>query len=89
LMNAAQGKILSKGGAEGVYACVIPDKDTVIVLKTEDGAARAAQAVLCTLLEKYHLAEATVLDAIRPIALPPQKNWRGTEVGVIRVDVEL
>ena len=85
LMGAAKEKILSKTGAEGVYACVIPDKDTVIVLKAEDGAARASQAALYALLEKYRLAEIAVLDAIRPLALPPQKNWRGTETGMIKV----
>lgn len=85
LMKAAQGKILSKTGAEGVYACLIPEKDTVIVLKTEDGAARAAQAALYALLEKHALAHKAVLDAIRPLALPPLKNWRGLEVGGIRI----
>lgn len=85
LMTAARGKIMSKGGAEGVYACVIPGKDTVIVLKAEDGTARASQAALCGLLEKFHLAETEVLDAIRPIALPPHKNWRGLDTGVTRI----
>jgi L-asparaginase II len=85
LMNAAKGNILCKVGGEGVYACLVPEKDTVIALKAEDGALRAAQAALCALLEKYQLAEASVLDAIRPVALPVQKNWRGIEVGVIRV----
>jgi L-asparaginase II len=85
LMSAAKGKILSKTGAEGVYACIVPEKDRVLVLKAEDGAARAAQAAFCALLEKFHLAESSVLEAIRPIAMPVQKNWRGIEVGTIRV----
>jgi L-asparaginase II len=85
LMGAAKGRILCKVGGEGVYACIIPHMDTVIVLKAEDGASRAAQAVLYSLLEKFHLADADVLNAIRPIAIPVQKNWRGLEVGAIRV----
>ncbi len=85
LMGVAKGKILCKVGGEGVYACIIPSIDTALVLKAEDGAGRAAQAALYALLEKYSLADAAVLDAIRPVALPVQKNWRGLEVGVIRI----
>jgi L-asparaginase II len=84
LMEAAQGKLLSKTGAEGVYACLAPEKDLALVLKAEDGAARAAQAALYALLKKFDMADETVLEAIRPIAMPVLKNWRGTEVGVIR-----
>jgi L-asparaginase II len=85
LMTAANGKILTKTGTEGVYACLVPELDRVIVLKAEDGSSRASQAALYALLEKYRLADAAVLDAIRPIVLPPQKNWRGTETGAIKI----
>ncbi|MDE1153835.1 MAG: asparaginase [Micavibrio sp.] len=86
LIAASSGGIISKVGAEGVYACVIPARNAVIVLKAEDGAGRAAQAALYTLLERHALADAAVLEAIRPLALPAQKNWRGLEVGGIRVE---
>jgi len=85
LMGAANGKIMSKTGAEGVYACVVPEQDTALVLKAEDGSARASHMALYALLEKYRLAETSVLEAIRPVALPAQKNWRGLETGMIRV----
>ena len=85
LMKAAGGKLMCKIGGEGVYACVIPGHDTVIALKAEDGHIRAAQAGLFAILEKHALADAQVLDAARATALPVQKNWRGTEVGTIRV----
>ena len=86
LMDAAKGKILCKVGAEGLHACVIPDKNTALVLKVEDGASRAGQAALYTLLKMYRLADAAILETIRPITLPVQRNWRGTEVGTIRVE---
>lgn len=85
LMTAAKGKIMSKIGGEGVYAVVAPEKDRILVLKAEDGATRASQAALYALLEKHDLADEAVLNAIHPIALPAQKNWRGIEVGVIRI----
>ncbi len=85
LMSAAKGKIMCKVGGEGVYACAVPGKDTAIALKVEDGNIRAAQAALFALLEKYKLADDSVLEAVRNICLPVQKNWRGIEVGVIRI----
>lgn len=87
LMEAAKGKIACKVGGEAVYACVIPEKDTAIAVKVQDGAIRAAYAALFALLEKHKLADDTVLDAIRSFCLPLQKNWRGLEVGIIRTDV--
>lgn len=85
LMQAAAGRILSKTGAEGCYIAVIPEHDTVIALKAQDGAARAAQAALYALLEKHTLATAEVLAAIRPLCLPGLHNWRGMQTGDIRV----
>ncbi|MBI1215310.1 MAG: asparaginase [Alphaproteobacteria bacterium] len=83
LMTAAQGKIASKGGAEGVFIALIPGKDRVIALKAEDGAARASHAALHALLEKHKLADDKTLAATRPLAFPAQKNWRGLETGRI------
>jgi L-asparaginase II len=85
LMRAAKGKILTKIGGEAVHIAVIPEKDTVLALKAEDGAGRAVQAALCGLLEKYKLADADVLEATKSTAFPTLKNWRGIEVGVIRM----
>lgn len=81
LMQAAGGRILSKTGAEGCYIAVIPAHDTVIALKTEDGATRGAQAALYALLQRHSLADETILSAIHPLCLPQLRNWRGTVVG--------
>ncbi len=85
LMQGGRGRILSRTGAEGVYACVAPEQDLVIVLKAEDGAKRAAEAALYALMERFHIAGDHVLETIQPIALPVLKNWRGIDVGTIRV----
>lgn len=84
LMQAAGGKIMSKGGGEGVCILVIPGKNVAVALKAEDGAQRATQAAVYLMLERHGLAESAVLDAIRPLALPVLKNWRGLNVGEIR-----
>ena len=85
LMQTANGAIMSKTGAEGCYIAVIPAKDTVIALKAEDGAQRAAQAALYTLLAKHALADEKVLTAIRPLCLPDIRNWQGTQTGALYV----
>ena len=86
LMQAAQGQILSKTGAEGCYIAVIPAKDMVIALKAEDGAARAAQAALYALLDAHQLATPDVLAAIEPLCLPRLRNWGGADVGATVID---
>ena len=85
LMQAAKGKVLTKVGGEAVHIAVIPEKDTAIALKAEDGAGRAAQAALCALLERHRLAPDDALAAAKPVAFPVLKNWRGLEVGTIRM----
>lgn len=85
LMVAAKGDAMAKIGGEGVYACVLPRMDRVVVLKAEDGAHRATQAALFMLLEKYKLVSGDVLSAIHGLCLPVLKNWRGLETGEIRV----
>jgi len=88
LMQAAKGRIMCKIGAEGTYIAVIPAKDTVIALKAEDGAGRAGQAALAALLHKHDLADPSVYDAIKPVALPVLKNWRGVETGKTQVSFD-
>lgn len=85
LMQAAAGKIISKGGAEGTYIALVPERDMVIALKAEDGASRAAHAALYHLLEKHELADKKTLESIRPLALPVLKNWRQVETGRVRI----
>jgi L-asparaginase II len=88
LMRAAEGQIMCKGGGEAVHIAVIPTRDAVVALKVEDGAGRASQAALCALLERHALADAAVLDAVKPLAFPVLKNWRGLDVGLIRMGKE-
>jgi L-asparaginase II len=85
MMQAAGGTLLSKTGAEGTYIALSPAHDTALVLKAEDGSSRAAHAALFALLERHGLAAENVLDAIRSLCLPVLKNWRGLEIGLIRV----
>lgn len=85
LMQAANGKIFSKAGAEATHVFIVPGQDTVVAIKTEDGAHRGTQAAVHALLERYKLADAATLDAIRPLTLPQIRNWQKLDVGATRV----
>ncbi|TIL96620.1 MAG: asparaginase, partial [Mesorhizobium sp.] len=52
LMEAAPGRIFTKGGAEGVHCAAIPELGLGIALKCDDGAGRAGEAMIATVLAK-------------------------------------
>jgi L-asparaginase II len=84
LMQAMGGRVTTKGGADGVYVAIIPEKRLGIALKIMDGAARAKEAAIAALLVRVG-----VLDEGHPVA---QKrlgrdlyNWRGLRIGELRI----
>jgi L-asparaginase II len=84
LMQAMEGRVAVKTGAEAVYVAIIPEKQIGIAIKIEDGNSRASEAVLVALLVKLG-----VLNPAHPAAqkhLPaPQVNWRGLHTGELRL----
>lgn len=84
LMQAMEGRVALKTGAEAVYVAIIPDQKIGIAIKIEDGNSRAAEAVLVALL-----ARLGALDPAHPAAqkrLPAaQTNWRGLRTGEMRL----
>lgn len=84
LVEATQGRVLTKVGAEGVHAAAIPEQGIGFVIKVEDGAQRAQFPAVLRMLQ--------YLDAL-PTSLPPNleefrrrpiRNTRGECVGEIR-----
>ena len=84
LMQAADGKIISKVGADGVWLCaVLPGekypKGLAIALKIEDGDDRRARPVVAAeLLKKLGILAQDDLPELSPM---PIKNRRGDVVG--------
>src|SRR5262249_25758022 len=85
LMSAAPGRLLAKGGAEGVYLCGFPGKDAGIALKVEDGNARAWVHVLYAVIRRLGWLEKDDLARLAKAADPDLKNHAGRRVGEIRV----
>jgi L-asparaginase II len=92
LMQTAEGKIISKVGAEGIWLCgILPSerfpKGASIALKIEDGDDKRARPVVAVALLKH-------LGILPPDALPdlspmPVKNRRGDIVGKVEATINL
>ena len=87
LMQAAEGKIISKVGADGVWLCgVLPSEKhptgLAIALKIEDGDDKRARPVVAVeVLRQLGILSAEDLAEVSPM---PIKNRRGDVVGMIQ-----
>ncbi len=90
LMNLAQGRLIAKLGAEGVYTVgVRPDEQYPhglgIAVKVEDGDDRRVRGmVLIEVLRQLSLLDEAQLAALESQRQRPVKNHRGETVGYIR-----
>ena len=75
------GTIQAKGGAEGVYCCMLPTLGLGLALKMWDGAGRASEVATATILDHLGLLPVSERDAI---VHPPVKNVVGLLVGEMR-----
>jgi L-asparaginase II len=84
LMEAAPGRIFAKGGAEGVHCAAIPELGLGIALKCDDGAGRAADAMVAAILARLlHTDEAVAANLIEQ-ANAPIESRIGAKVGALR-----
>lgn len=84
LMTAFKGRLMQKGGAEGVQCGAIRDKGWGYALKCDDGNAAASHAMLAGVLLKFADPDAEQRKLIETLAHQPIRNVRGAEVGEIR-----
>jgi len=79
VMTALGARAFVKVGAEGVHCGALPDLGLGIAVKCDDGAGRAAELVMATMLARF-LGEAALERWQRPVL----RNWNGIEVGALR-----
>jgi L-asparaginase II len=89
LMRVARGRIFVKTGAEGVYCAGVPGAELGIVVKVEDGSARAAEPALGAVLKSLALLSDEEFADLESFVQPDVSNTRGERVGVIRAAIEL
>jgi L-asparaginase II len=91
LMQAAEGKIISKVGADGVWLCAILPSEKwpsglSIALKVEDGDDRRARPVVAVaLLKKLGILSGNYLPELSPMLI---KNRRGDMVGNVEAAIQ-
>jgi len=85
LMQVAPGKIFAKTGAEGVFIAALPEQGIAMAVKCEDGTTRAAESMIFALIARYFEKEGETHATLMAMANHALKNWKGTQVGDIRV----
>jgi L-asparaginase II len=80
LMKAAQGRIMSKTGAEGVYCSAVPEFGVGIAIKCDDGATRGAETMLLAALAWLFRADDDMVLSLRELSRPIA-NRKGVAVG--------
>jgi L-asparaginase II len=85
IMQIFGARVFVKTGAEGVYCGALPDQGLGIAVKCDDGAGRAAQAIMAAIIARFLPMDDAERAALAPFAQPVLRNWNGFEVGAVRV----
>lgn len=89
VMNAAEGNVVTKVGAEGVYCAALLDRGLGVALKVEDGARRASEVALLEVLRQLDALSDAAYESLEPYAAPSVRNTRGDVVGCIQANLAL
>ncbi len=85
IMERLGTRVFVKTGAEGVYCGALPELGLGIVIKCDDGAGRAAEAIMAAVIARLLPLDAAERETLARYARPSLRNWNGFEVGAIRV----
>jgi L-asparaginase II len=85
IMAVAGDRVVVKLGAEGVYAAGLRGEGVGIVLKVEDGARRACEVALVSVLSALGVFTPGERERLAPWARHPVPNTRGEEVAWLEV----
>jgi L-asparaginase II len=85
IMQLFGRRVFVKTGAEGVYCAALPELGLGIATKCDDGAGRAAQAIMAALIARFLPLNDAERKALTPYMRPSLRNWNGFEVGGVRV----
>lgn len=85
LIEAGEGRVFVKTGAEGVFCGALPEEGLGFALKIEDGATRASEsAVAATLAAILAASRPELAERFSALARTTLRNWNGDVVGDIR-----
>lgn len=84
VMGAFGGRLMQKGGAEGVQCGAIRDKGWGYALKCDDGNMAASHAMVAALLLEHADPDAAQRAVLEKFVRQPTRNVRGLVVGEMR-----
>jgi L-asparaginase II len=84
VMTLLSKRVFVKTGAEGVYCAAFPELGIGIALKCDDGASRAAETMMASLIARFIPMEADIALRFQPFLRPTLRNWNGIVTGTIR-----
>jgi len=85
IMGLLGPRALVKTGAEGVFCGALPELGLGIAIKCDDGAGRAAEAIMAALIARFLPTDDQERAALVRFARPTVRNWNGIAVGELRV----
>lgn len=89
LMHAYGGRIVAKGGAEGVHCFGNTETGVGIAIKAADGNARATNVVSMEVLRQLKIGNAAIWDELDAYLHAPVLNAREEKIGEITADFKL
>ena len=85
IMQIFGARVFVKTGAEGVYCGALPEQGLGVAIKCDDGAGRAAQAIMAAVIARFLPMDEVERAKLAPFVRPVLRNWNGFETGAIRV----
>lgn len=85
MMELLGNRAFVKTGAEGVFCGALPNQGLGIAIKCDDGAGRAAEAIMAAIIGRFLPLESGERAALKRFTRPILRNWNGLEVGALRV----
>ncbi len=85
IMQLFGARVFVKTGAEGVYCGALPEQGLGIAIKCDDGAGRAAEAIMAAIIARFLPLEDAERAALTRFVHPTLRNWNGIEIGALRV----
>lgn len=89
MMERAGGRLVVKGGAEGVLCVAVRDAGVGLAIKVESGRNERSHAVAIEVLRQVGLFDESDVAAMGELAHPIIRNHRGIQVGSARAVVAL
>lgn len=88
LMWAGKGKVAVKTGAEGYFVAILPEKKMGVALKIVDGATRASECAMASILCRLGVLDADD-PAVKAYRNPDLRNFAGLITGDMRPSAAL